>query len=128
MTSERVTPHRRAHETDVDPPGFERLDLRARGQLLQPHHHQRMGVAEGPNDRRQRAVAGRADEPDGQRAGVTRGGVVHRSLQPVGLAEQWLRQLQQQPAGVGQSHTAAVALEQCHPEFGLQTADLLAQR
>ncbi len=45
-----------------------------------------------------------------------------------GLRQQRLRLLLQQPAGVGEPHTAAVALEQLHPELGLEPADLLAQR
>jgi hypothetical protein len=80
--------------------------------LLQAELDVREARAEFVQDGRQHLIARRADEADRQPSDLARGRAAEKLLEVVGVSEQRATLLEQQPAGVGELDSAAVAPEE----------------
>lgn len=114
-------------ETDINPPGLQRLYLLQGGHLRQPQFKfQVLMVAQAANQFRQHAVKRRWRETDAQPGLFAQADSPRVVANLAQLLEQRTRMLMKKTPGIGQLQRPA-PFEQLHPEFLLQLLDLSAQ-
>jgi hypothetical protein len=119
---------RRADERDVHPVAQQPAELAGEVERDETELDVRVSGAEALQNRH-REVGGIADEQsDTQMPGETGGVCPHLRHRPVGIGEQPLRVLEQQPSRLGQHHMTAVTLEQWSADMAFKNPDLLTQR
>ncbi|SOZ29428.1 conserved hypothetical protein [Cupriavidus taiwanensis] len=135
---ERLGVHQRGlqrvrHPAGVDEGGVEfvmqqRVDLFLRVQFGQRHVDAGVGRLELAQRLRQPAVQHRADKAHAQAADRARFDLARQHPRGLGLRQQRRGRFAKGPAGRGQPHAAAVAVEQPRPDRGLELLDIERQR